>query len=143
MFKRMAGTMMDLTWPDHDFDEKIVSVYSDSCIGHRGSDVFPFGLLDNLSSVTIRSGIHYPWDSGSGNHSGLSNREVLEALDPRIDSLPYVYDNFEWPHCEAEGLDFDDTYFSGFDGGFPSTDAVLSKYVPSYIRSHGIQKNQP
>lgn len=141
--------MMTLTWRDHDVDDKTVSVYSDSCIGHRGSDVFPFGLLNNLSSITIRSGIHYPWDSGNGNRSersGLSNREVLEALDPRINTLPYVYDNFEWPHCEEEGLNFDDTYFSGFytSMGYTSMDPpVLSRHGPSSTRRDGIQKQQP
>lgn len=117
MFKRLTGTMTVITWPDHDVDDKNVSLYSDSCIGHRGSDVFPFGLLNNLSGTTIRSRIHYPRESGNlSERSGLSNREVLEALDPRIDTLPYVYDNFDWPHCEGEGLNFDDTYFSGFYG---------------------------
>lgn len=40
----------------------------------------------------------------------LTNREVLEALGPRTNMLPYVYDNFEWEHCAVDGYNFDDAW---------------------------------
>lgn len=40
----------------------------------------------------------------------LTNREILAALDPRANSLSYVYDKFEWSHCEADGYDFNDAW---------------------------------
>lgn len=36
----------------------------------------------------------------------LTNREVLDALDPRVNMLSYVYDNFRWDHCAQQGIDF-------------------------------------
>ena len=55
MFAVLTGQISDYTWPDSDITitkpdgttvSEIVSMYGDTCVGHRGSDVFPFGLLD-------------------------------------------------------------------------------------------------
>ncbi len=46
----------------------------------------------------------------SGNT--LTNRELLQVLDPRSNSLSYVYDTFKWTHCESDGFDFDDAWTS-------------------------------
>lgn len=48
MYSLLTGRMTDLTWPDTD-DESAsgaISDYGDTCVGHAGSDVFPFGMLD-------------------------------------------------------------------------------------------------
>lgn len=42
----------------------------------------------------------------------LTNREILAALDARIDMLPYVYDTFKWDHCLEVGVDFNDAWSS-------------------------------
>lgn len=41
-------------------------------------------------------------------HTGLTNRAAFAAAHPRNNSyaLNYIYDNFEWPHCDGEGYDF-------------------------------------
>ena len=37
-----------------------------------------------------------------------STGEYFEYLNPKKADLPYVYDNFEWKHCEALGYDIAD-----------------------------------
>lgn len=44
----------------------------------------------------------------SGNT--LANRDLLQAFDPRTNSLPYIYDTFKWAHCSNDGFDFDDAW---------------------------------
>lgn len=67
MYKRLTGTMTDLTWPDEttsevDDDGKIsrkqLSLFADSCEGHRGSDVFPFGLFGNETDFQVSPQMH-------------------------------------------------------------------------------------
>lgn len=180
MFKRLTGTMTDLSWPDKDTVEttptgterlKPLSLYSDQCIGHRGSEVFPFGLLDeSVNDITIRNGISLEHISGgpategggggggdgtgtgsgsmSGSKSGgsdgddrgnnLSNREVLLALDPRVNSLPYVYDTFRWDHCAAEGFNFGDILTWSPEDIDQDADADVdytSAYLPLGVRN--------
>ncbi|CAM9993354.1 unnamed protein product [Ectocarpus sp. 12 AP-2014] len=33
-----------------------------------------------------------------------TNAELYQLLDPNGDEVPYVYDNFEWPHCDEMGI---------------------------------------
>lgn len=114
MYTVLTGQITDFDWPDAsstyvDSKGKAVteelSLYGDTCTGHAGSDVFPYGILDaDIDDFTIKTGIR-----GSPEHGNiLTNREVLEAFDPRVDMLPYVYDTFEWAHCAADGFDFGD-----------------------------------
>ena len=115
-FAVVTGQVTRFTWPDNDVEiplpdgtttTEYISAYYDSCEGHRGKDVFPFGLLElDNNPFDIKTGIR--GNPVLGND--LTNREVLEALDPRFDSLPYVYDNFKWDHCLSEGYDFDDAW---------------------------------
>lgn len=51
---------------------------------------------------------HHENDDGEWVSSYLSNGEVFHISDPTTSSyrLPYVYDNFEWPHCELAGYKF-------------------------------------
>lgn len=57
-FSLLTDTVTDLTWPDSDVtitysdgtsSTEMLSISSqdDVCTGHAGSDVFPYGLLDN------------------------------------------------------------------------------------------------
>lgn len=43
MFSVLTGQITDWTWPNNDESSNI---YGDACVGHGGSDVFPFGLLE-------------------------------------------------------------------------------------------------
>lgn len=49
MFARLTGNTYDLDWPDADASSsnEMISRYGDDCVGHGGSDVFPFDLLDS------------------------------------------------------------------------------------------------
>ncbi|EGB07328.1 hypothetical protein AURANDRAFT_65038 [Aureococcus anophagefferens] len=61
---------------------------------------------------------HHPWDltvfqtdhydAGSGRfvRRFATNAEIFEYSNPSDYKLPYVYDSFEWPHCEADGVVF-------------------------------------
>lgn len=55
MYAVLTGQIKDYTWPDTDVTvtkpdgstvSESISLYGETCVGHRGSDVFPFGLLD-------------------------------------------------------------------------------------------------
>ncbi|CBN79225.1 TYRosinase family member (tyr-4) [Ectocarpus siliculosus] len=118
MYVVLTGQITDWSWPDADVtyttpDGTVVteslSEYEESCFGHHGSDVFPFGLLDtDTDGFEIKTGISF--NSATGNE--LTNREALQAFDPRINALPYVYDTFNWEHCAADGYDFGDAWQS-------------------------------
>lgn len=114
MFSLLTGTITDLEWPDKDTEVVAsdgtsyviaVSLYSDKCVGHRGSDVFPFGILKHdTADFNVRTGI-----KGNPMQGNIfTNREILEAFDPRQNKLNYIYDNFEWVHCAADGFDLRD-----------------------------------
>ena len=115
-FSVLTGRITDFTWPDHDVTyhpdnipsvEKELSIYGDSCVGHRGSDVFPFGILsDDGPGFDVQTGII----SQDGTGVGLTNREVLAAIDPRLNNVTYIYDNFKWDHCTADGYNFGDLW---------------------------------
>lgn len=119
MFTVLTGQITDFTWVDSSFTYEDsngstvledISLYGDSCTGHGGSDVFPYGMLEGeTDDFTIKTGIR-----GNEEHGNrLTNREVLSALDPNFNSLPYVYDTFEWAHCAVDGFDFDDAWGGG------------------------------
>ena len=51
MFAVLTEQITDWTWPDNDyvsstFGEPISKYDTSICVGHGGSDVFPFGMLD-------------------------------------------------------------------------------------------------
>lgn len=131
MFTLLTGKVTDFSWPDDDTQvtasdgstyERVISIYSDSCVGHRGSDVFPYGLLDgDETDFAVRTGIK--GNPAAGNI--FTNREALLAMDPRENNLPYIYDNFEWTHCAADGYNFTDAWYTPenpIGGGVDGTD---------------------
>lgn len=116
MFTVLTGQITDYTWVDTSFTyedsngiriTEDISLYGDTCVGHGGSDVFPYGMLDEKKDgFTVKTGIR-----GNPEHGNrLTNREVLSAFDPHFNSLPYVYDTFKWTHCAGDGFDFDDAW---------------------------------
>lgn len=120
MFSVLTGQITDVHWPDSDVSftasdgttyMEAVSLYSEDCDGHRGKDVFPFGLLDkDTNDFRVHTGIKGNLPNG-GNE--LTNREALAAFDPRINALPYIYDTFKWEHCVEDGYDLDDAWETG------------------------------
>ncbi|CAM9814374.1 unnamed protein product [Ectocarpus fasciculatus] len=106
MFARLTGNTYDMDWPDYDSasPDETISRYGDDCIGHGGSDEFPFDLLAaDHDGFEIKTGIKGNPEIGNS----LTNREVLAAIDARVNQLPYVYDTFKWDHCLGSGYDFD------------------------------------
>lgn len=63
-------------------------------------------LDDEQDEFKVQTGIR--WNTVRGN--ALTNREALQAFDPRVDALTYVYDNFKWEHCAEDGFDFGDAW---------------------------------
>ena len=120
MFSVLSGSVTDFSWPDNDVTytasdgttyTESISLYSEECGGHRGKDVFPFGLLEaDVNDFTVQTGIK---GNVPGGGNVFTNREVLAAFDPRINALPYVYDTFKWTHCEADGFNMDDAWAVG------------------------------
>ena len=56
MFSVLTGRTSDMLWPDgNDSTTDIKLSTYDNCVGHGGSDVFPFGLLDtDIDGWTVR-----------------------------------------------------------------------------------------
>jgi len=75
-------------------------------------------ISDNGNTITDCKG-HHPYDVApwkihklgadgnfEANASFVTNGELYDLSDPRDYRLPYVYDAFEWPHCDAAGYAF-------------------------------------
>lgn len=102
--KMMTGGFETETWStdqENDFVCSKGACYNDvldttdffdtCCYGHKEDD----RLLD------AETGNRY-------NYVGPTNGEVLAMSDPRSNeySMPYIYDKFNWDHCEPDGYDF-------------------------------------
>lgn len=115
-FAILTDSVQDMNWPDIDLtitlpdgshSTHFISSYYEDCFGHRGSDVFPYGLLDSdVDGFEVRTQIRGHADGGNT----LTNREVMAAFDPRANSMNYIYDNFKWEHCSADDVEFDEAW---------------------------------
>ena len=77
------------------------------CKGHHAYDILPFEMyVMNSNTRTFE-------------YTYMSNEEILDAANPNDSQLPYVYDNFQWKHCDEVGVPLrlkgydDDTVISG------------------------------
>ncbi|CAM9305494.1 unnamed protein product [Ectocarpus fasciculatus] len=112
IFKLLAGTFTDYSWPDEvgpwvgmdgvEYDVTI-STRSDTCYGHRGSDIFPYDIMTN--TITPQFTFY-----GKKAPNTMQNRMLIKLFDPSENALPFIYDNFEWSHCESMGYDFSDFF---------------------------------
>lgn len=68
-------------------------------MGHRGSDVFPYGILDEIMTPQFNF-------YGKVGPNMLNNRELVHLFDPNVNGLSYIYDNFDWEHCTESGYVF-------------------------------------
>lgn len=69
-----------ITRPDGSQTTLYTSTYYEGCAGHRGSDIFAYGLLDsNVDGFKARTQIRSHSDGGNT----LTNQEVMAALGPR------------------------------------------------------------
>jgi len=83
---RLQDRVDSVSWSPFLFDSNI-HPFTTSCSGHHEHDSLVFGAVDGYE---------------------FTNREYFEYLNPKKASLPYVYDNFQWKHCEALGYDIAD-----------------------------------
>lgn len=81
-WRRING-LVDERWDDHTYLHNSDGI----CWGHQENDVLVWSnLFDN-------------------SHHYYTNKELYTLFDPSIDDyIPYIYDNFEWLHCEENGL---------------------------------------
>lgn len=82
-----------------DFDE-VWDPYHE-CVGHNPDDLQPFHDLFpqwDVQNATL-SDDHTP-----GIKSYYTNGELYDLLRPDENTLPYIYDNFNWPHCSVNVL---------------------------------------
>ena len=67
----------------------------------------PFQLHDfayNASAPAALAGAAGAGVGGGGWSTRIAtNRELYTASDPHHADLPYVYEHFEWAHCDALG----------------------------------------
>jgi hypothetical protein len=80
---RIQSRFTSESWDTEVFDSN-VHPDSDTCAGHAETDSLVFGQIDGQT---------------------FTNGEYYSYLDPSSANTPYVYDNFEWSHCEALGYD--------------------------------------
>ncbi|CBJ33496.1 tyrosinase [Ectocarpus siliculosus] len=112
VFKLLAGTFTDYSWPDEvgtwvgmdgvEYDV-IISTRSDTCNGHRGSDIFPYDIMTDV--ITPQFTFY-----GKKAPNTMKNRMLIKLFDPSENALPFIYDNFEWSHCSEMGYDFSDFF---------------------------------
>jgi len=81
VYKKLLGYFTGEDWPSTD-----LSASGDDCEGHSKDYVIEMHVLEE--------GKYY------------TNQEFYDAMNPHYDTLPYIYDNFEWPHCVDYGVDF-------------------------------------
>jgi len=62
------------------------------CEGHHAYDILPFEVYVMNS------------DTRAFEYVKMSNAELLDAANPTDSKLPYVYDNFQWTHCDEIGV---------------------------------------
>lgn len=92
--KRLGATDFDETWDPYN-----------TCVGHNPDDLQPFhGLFPTWDAANATlSGKTF--SSNNGEPASIKdyyrNSELYELLRPDTTNLPYMYDNFAWPHCSV------------------------------------------
>lgn len=79
------------------FDETWIS--DATCVGHNEEDVQPFHDLFLEEQDSEREG--QVSSEVPTMKKYYTNGELYKLLHPAEADLPYVYDNFDWPHCEV------------------------------------------
>lgn len=101
MFSVLTGQTTDLTWPDSDASSisEMVSRYGDTCHGHGGSDVFPFGLLD-----TDTDGFEVGEEPSSPKRAAQAL--TLVAVSVLVSTLPIILFLVGYPIARGSALGF-------------------------------------
>mmetsp|Transcript_30141 Transcript_30141/g.38713 ORF Transcript_30141/g.38713 Transcript_30141/m.38713 type:complete len:635 (+) Transcript_30141:70-1974(+) len=89
-WKKISNDFDDMSWYEGSGTWNDEAYNVDLCTGHRADDI----VLDGMLPVQI------------GEKSEITNGDFYLMLDPNVDVLPYVYDNFDWSYCDATGYSF-------------------------------------
>jgi hypothetical protein len=100
-YKQLVHPFTDYTWDARPYETtwnsecKWGMQFDTDCLGHAMNDA-TVGKMQFLNE-----------DSGEYETKHLTNQEILSATKPAHTSkLSYVYDNFDYTHCESEGIIF-------------------------------------
>ena len=93
-FKLLTGTIVDFAWPDDHTVCYSQTPHPFNCTGHRPYDLQPF----RESTLFGELGDTDAW---------LTNHRIRELVNPNHDLVPYVFDNFDYAHCEQLGYDYE------------------------------------
>lgn len=99
-WKRLAQPFTNADWLDpEDFYSTSFCKTTNKNTGCEGHN--PYDLTEWVTHYENKA-------DGEWVSSYLSNGEIFHLSDPTKSSyhLPYVYDNFEWPHCDLAGWKF-------------------------------------
>ena len=79
---------------------------------------------------------------GTKGPNTFSNRELIKLFNPSENALPFIYDNFEWPHCTPLGYDFKDFYDPRTGKSGPKGKAATpeEKWRPGRVHGYGLFK---
>jgi hypothetical protein len=80
---RIESRLTSEEWENDGVFASNIHPNSESCTGHADTDTLVFGDIDGYS---------------------FTNGEYYSYLDPSKAYTPYVYDNFEWEHCDDIGI---------------------------------------
>lgn len=69
------------------------------------------------STTAMGGGAQFPRQTGAAAKTYYRNADLYRLLRPDGTSLPYVYDNFVWPHCEVSLREGREDENSGDDRG--------------------------
>ena len=71
------------------------------CEGHGENDALPFDSFTTANTATTSTTTTTTTTTG-GYLSAYTNAEMWSFLDPANEELPYMYETFEWEHCDQE-----------------------------------------
>ena len=95
MMRELSNPFTDKTWLPSSTDSACTTT-SSGCRGHNAGDLTVFKSTVKTSTNAAFKTVH------------LTNEEVRAAVLPSSEafSLPYIYNHFEWAHCDALGATF-------------------------------------
>jgi len=79
-----------------------------TCEGHGEQDALPFDSFAATSKTRTKTTgkTTTTTTTPSGYASAYTNAQMWAFLSPDNADLPYMYDDFKWPHCDEEGFAF-------------------------------------
>jgi len=93
-YKHIANPFNNEDWgnPGHNVTTTYCTTSGGSCEGHKSDDVVPFRI-----KVMV-----------DGNYTSalVTNEELYWVAHPNTYQLSYIYDTFEWDHCDDQGWVF-------------------------------------